>query len=99
MFELKDFLLLIFIVTPMFIIALRFWTAPSYLLYGSRWNATIAPLGFIPIFFSGSGNIDMVFLGILVLYMNLYVFFHHIDPATNTGYVTRPQRYKKPDKS
>jgi hypothetical protein len=50
--HLKDLAILIGVVYPLFIIALRFWTAPSYLNYCSRMNASIAPLAFVAIFFS-----------------------------------------------
>ena len=43
----------------------------------------IAPLALVPIFIWQ--NIDICFLGILVLLMNLYIAWYHIDNADEYG--------------
>ena len=74
----KDSLLIIFGVIPLFIVGLRFWTAPAYLKYTLKINAYTVPMT-LPIIF-GCNHIDVALLGVLVLIMNLYVFWYHIDP-------------------
>jgi len=76
-----DIFLFSFMVVPMFIIGLRFWTAPSYLKYNLRINGITAPLAFIPTFFAYHNDVKM--LGALVLFMNMYVFWYHIDPPVD----------------
>merc|ERR1719498_550685 len=78
---LKDMGHLLFIIIPLFIFGLRFWTAPVYLNYRMRFNSFVAPLALLPIFFSHSW--DIVILGVVVLWMNIYVFVYHIDPPQN----------------
>ena len=90
----KDSLLIIFGVIPLFIIGLRFWTAPAYLKYTLKINAYMVPLT-LPIIF-GCSHIDVALLGVLVLLMNLYVFWYHIDPPVTEfaggKYTTRRPR-------
>lgn len=74
----KDTLLIVFGVVPSFIIGLRFWTGPAYLKYTLKINSVIAPFHLIIIF--GASHIDVSLLGMLVLVMNVYVFWYHIDP-------------------
>lgn len=68
----------IFITLPLFLLGLKFWTAPAYLRYKSKLNTILAPIAFIPIFYSN--HIDMVFLGLLSCIMNCYVLWYHSDP-------------------
>ena len=63
----------------MFILGLRFWTAPVYLKYNSKANATSAPLA-IPVVFFGYHS-DIKLMGALVFAMNFYVFWYHVDPV------------------
>jgi hypothetical protein len=65
-------------VIPMFVLGLKFWTAPIYSAYASKANATLAPLALIPIFFSY--HMDVRVMGVVVLMMNAYVFWYHVDP-------------------
>ena len=74
----KDTLMIIVIIVPLFIIGLRFWTAPAYLAYTLQINSYIAPLT-LPVMFCCS-HFDVLFLGLLVLIMNIYVFWYHVDP-------------------
>ena len=74
----KDIMMIIFLVLPMFIIGLRFWTAPVYMKYPLALNSCITPLSFFVVFFSD--HMDVMLLGILVWMMNIYVFWYHIDP-------------------
>lgn len=73
-----DCLMIVFILIPMFIYGLKFWTAPIYSAYATKVNTLIVPLSFGPIFFSH--HIDLIFMGVLVLLMNAYVFWYHVDP-------------------
>lgn len=75
---LKDMLMIFFIIVPMFIIGMRFWTAPTYLKYDLKINAMVAPFGIFPAFFSYHDDIKA--LGAVVMIMNMYVFYHHLDP-------------------
>lgn len=76
-----DCCLLAFIVIPMFIISLRFWTAPVYLNYNLKMNSFATPFALI-VCFMGS-HTDIILLGLLVCFMNFYVFWYHIDPPSN----------------
>lgn len=63
----------------MFIIGLRFWTAPVYLKYNSKINSLFTPLA-LPVIFYGKHS-DIKMLGFLVMIMNFYVFWYHADPS------------------
>jgi hypothetical protein len=71
-------MLILFMVIPLFVIGLRFWTAPVYMKYSRRINSCCTPLCFFIIFFSD--HMDVLLLGVLVWLMNIYVFWYHIDP-------------------
>lgn len=73
-----DTLYLVFILIPAFIIGMRFFTAPVYLKYGLKANALIAPCVLPAIFYSS--HTDILLMGILTLFMNLYAFWFHADP-------------------
>lgn len=76
-----DLGVLILIIIPTFIIGMRFVTAPVYLNYRLKINSlVVAPM--IPLIFFVS-HWDLVFLLILVVWMNFYVFWYHIDPPEN----------------
>jgi hypothetical protein len=80
----------------MFIIGLRYWTSPVYLKYTLKLNSLIAPLALVVIF--KSSHLDILCLGILVLLMNIYSFWCHIDPPRESyaggRYTTkRPENY------
>ena len=74
-----DLFCLFFIIIPMFIIGLRFWTAPVYLKYNSKINSLITPIA-LPVIFYGKHS-DIKMLGFLVMIMNFYVFWYHADPS------------------
>ena len=74
-----DLLFIFGIIIPLFVIGLKFWTAPAYLIYNRRMNAFCAPLAMVPIFFAD--HTDVMLLGILVFLMNGYIFWYHIDPT------------------
>lgn len=76
-----DCTLLVFLVIPMFILSLRFWTAPVYLNYRLKYNSFAAPFALI-VCFAGN-HTDVILLGVLVGFMNFYVFWYHIDPPAN----------------
>jgi len=62
----------------MFIIALRFFTAPVYSAFARQINACVAPLSLIPVFFCT--HYDVMCMSILTGLMNSYVFWYHVDP-------------------
>ena len=74
----KDTLMIFLIIIPLFVIGLRFWTAPAYLAYTLQINSFIAPIT-LPVMFYCS-HFDVLFLGMLVTLMNVYVFWYHVDP-------------------
>lgn len=76
-----DLLILGAVIVPSFIIGLRFVTAPVYLNYTRRLNALVVPL-LVPFTFVVS-HWDLLFLMMLVIWMNFYVFWYHIDPPEN----------------
>ena len=80
------------VIIPLYVIALRFWTAPSYLNYKNKLNSFVAPLA-IPVIFLAT-HWDIIFLAIQVLWMNFYVFWYHIDPPQNI-YQTTNHRIKQ----
>ena len=88
---LLDCFFLLVIICPLFIIGLRFWTAPTYLNYTLKINGLIAPLA-VPIWFLAT-HWDIVALAALVFYMNFYAFWYHVDPPSNI-YQTSRKRVK-----
>lgn len=78
---LLDHIYLILIITPLFIIGMRFWTAPVYLNYCRQINAVVAPLG-LPVIFYAT-HIDISLLALLVTFMNAYAFWYHADPPSS----------------
>jgi len=73
-----DTFLTLGIITPLFIVGLKFWTAPVYTPYASKINALVAPFGIIVAFISN--HADVIMMGTLVALMNAYVFWYHVDP-------------------
>ena len=76
-----DLAVLVAVIIPAFIIGLRFVTAPVYLNYQRKLNGSIVPLMF-PLLFVVN-HWDIFSLLILVIWMNFYVFWYHIDPPEN----------------
>ena len=94
----KDCSMILLIILPLFVLGLRFWSSPVYLMYTLRINAFICPVALIPIFFCE--HIDVSLLGILVLFMNIYVFWYHCDPPVMNDYnAGRYQRSSRVDDS
>lgn len=62
----------------MFILGLKFWTAPIYSAYASKMNTFSVPFAMIPMFFSN--HIDLSLMSGIVMIMNAYVFWYHVDP-------------------
>ena len=77
----EDIMLLAFVILPLYILALRFWTAPVYINYTSKVNSLLVPFSMLPMFLSK--HIDIIMLGVLVFFMNFLVFCYHVDPPTN----------------
>ena len=90
---LKDCFIFVALICPMFVIGLRFWTAPVYLMYSLRINSLCVPLCLPVVFFSS--HLDILLLGGLVFIMNIYVFWYHIDPPVNTFAGGKYQKYSK----
>lgn len=78
---LYDSFLLLVVIVPMFVIALRFWSAPVYINYTLRINAFVMPLAFIVIY--TAHHFDIVLLGVLVGWMNFHAFYYHTDMPSN----------------
>lgn len=76
-----DSMLLIFIVVPMFVAAMRFLTAPVYINYTLRINAFVLPLALIVVF--TATHTDVLLLGLLVGWMNFQAFYYHTDMPSN----------------
>ena len=74
---------------------MRFWTAPTYLKYNLKINALVAPLGIIPGFFAFHDDIKA--LGAVVLCMNMYVFYHHLDPPYEGNDYKEPWKFYDSD--
>mmetsp|Transcript_1301 Transcript_1301/g.1624 ORF Transcript_1301/g.1624 Transcript_1301/m.1624 type:complete len:112 (+) Transcript_1301:2206-2541(+) len=84
---LKDCLMIVFIITPMFVAGLRFWTAPAYLNYRRKFNSFLVPFAMVPLHLGTSW--DVFLLGLLVAWMNFYVFWYHTDPPMNVYQLSR----------
>lgn len=84
--------LISFVVVPLFIIGLRFWTAPVYTLYALKMNSVLAPLSMVAIF--GATHIDVVLMGVLVFLMNAFVFWYHVDPPVHKINGGKYQRHR-----
>jgi hypothetical protein len=91
----KDLLMISVVIVPLFIIGLRFWTAPSYLKYSLRINALVAPIALLPSFFGYHSDVKA--LGALVLIMNAYVFWYHADPPYEYAYTPSNRRQSDED--
>lgn len=72
-----DSLMLFFIILPLFYGAMHFYCAPFRKRYTRRTQVLICPIALVPLFFWQ--NIDICFLAILVLLMNLYIAWYHIE--------------------
>ena len=73
-----DLFFLIAIIIPLFILCLRYLTYPVTAgPYLNRYNALLAPLGVIPIFFFRDW--DILFMSVLVLLINLWVAWKQLD--------------------
>ena len=72
---LEDLAILVFIVTPLFVLGLRFWTAPAYLNYRWKANSFALPLCIVPVFFAD--HLDIRLLGGVMFFMNYQAFWQH----------------------
>ena len=68
-------------ITPLFLISLRYWTAPVYICYNSKLSSFMAPFAAIPFFYCS--HWDLKILSIIVFMMNFSAFWYHMDPTTN----------------
>ena len=82
--EIEDVLMLVFIITPQFILGMRYWTAPSYLNYRLRINALTLPLGLLPLLWGS--HTDIKILAIAVGAMNYPAFWGHAGNPTQNLY-------------
>lgn len=73
-----DLAFLLFIITPLFVIGMRYFTAPVYLDYTRRLNSMVAILA-MPVILFGF-HIDIKLLGVIVFIMNACPFYYHMDP-------------------
>ena len=82
-----DCIYLVFIICPLFIIGLRFWTAPTYLNFTLKLNGMVAIVA-LPLVFIAT-DWDIILLSALVFYMNAYAFWYHFDPPSNIYHTSR----------
>ena len=90
--EVEDLLMLALIITPQFILAMRYWTAPSYLNYRLRINALTLPFSVIPVLWGSHG--DIIILAIAVAVMNYSAFWGHAGSPTENLYMIANQRIR-----
>ena len=74
-----DISLLIFIIMPMFLVALHFYTAPTKKYYPCKLQALLAPIAFIPMFLFKSW--DILFMSVHVLFLNGYCAYYLVDTS------------------
>lgn len=86
-----DLAVLVFAIVPAFILGLRFVTAPVYINYRLKINGTVVPL-LVPLCYLVT-HWDILFLLLLVIWMNFYVFWYHVDPPENI-YQTTNYKFK-----
>jgi len=79
--NIEDLAILFFVIVPLYIYGLKFWTSPVYINYTSKMNSLLVPFSMLPMFLSY--NVDIILLGVLVFVMNFLVFCYHVDPSTN----------------
>lgn len=91
-YEIEDILMLAFIITPLFILAMRYWTAPSYLNYRLRANALALPLAVLPMLWGHHRDINI--LALAVGFMNYSAFWGHAGSATQNLYQLANQRIR-----
>ena len=72
-----DAALLMFVITPLFLAAMHFYTAPFKRRYTNKLQILIVPLAFIPYFFFT--NVDICILSTIVLLQNGYITWYQID--------------------
>lgn len=98
----RDLLSLVLILVPLFILGLRYWTAPSYLVYGCKLNGLLCPVSLLPLFFSD--HLDIKLMAGLVYIMNFLPFWGHCDPGydnyhyNNGRYSSRRYSNRRPTK-
>ena len=69
-----DAALLMFVITPLFLAAMHFYTAPFKRRYTNKLQIFVVPLAFLPYFFFT--NIDICILSTLVLIQNGYICWY-----------------------
>ena len=79
--NIEDVAMILFIITPLFVLGLRFWTAPVYINYRLRINSFLLPACIAPLFFAK--HFDVILLGIVVFFMNWTAFYQHMDAPVN----------------
>jgi len=72
-----DAVLLMFIITPLFLAAMHFYTAPFKKRYTNKVQTLVVPLALVPFFFFT--NIDIAILSALVFIQNGYIAWYQLD--------------------
>ena len=75
--------MLFFIILPLFYGAMHFYCAPFRRRYTGKSQVLVCPIALVPLFYWQ--NIDICFLAALVLLMNMYIAWYHIDNADERG--------------
>ena len=78
-----DGLMLFFIILPLFYGAMHFYCAPFRKRYIGKSQVLVCPIALVPLFYWQS--IDICFLAGLVLLMNIYIAWYHIDSGDDYG--------------
>jgi len=73
-----DHLFLGLIILPLFLLALRYLTAPGHVMYESNLNCLFTPAAVLTFFFFT--NWDILYMGVLVGLLNLLVTWRMLDP-------------------
>ena len=64
-------------ILPLFILAMRYLTAPILPMYSSKLNPLLTPLAIIPFFFFN--DYDILFMSIAVFLVNLVIVWRMLD--------------------
>lgn len=75
---------LVCLILVLYIMAAHFMLAPLDTFYDARYQAMVAPISLIPIFYFF--NWDILFMGIHTLVLNAYAAYYVMDPSASEEY-------------
>jgi hypothetical protein len=89
-----DLLFLLGIILPLFFLSVRYLTSSVIRgPYESKWNALLAPLGVVPLFFFRDW--DICFMSVLVCTLNMWVAWKQLDGSAEEDAYTWSQYYRE----